>query len=170
MISIALENEGWPGAVDWQALVERAVQAALAETPNAHLEAAERDVEISITLTDDDAVHALNREWRDKDKPTNVLSFPMTQPDEIDQLPPGMEAVLGDIVVASGVCVREAKEKGVSLADHATHLVVHGTLHLLGYDHMSDGEAEEMEAMERRALARLGIADPYADSQFDGAA
>jgi probable rRNA maturation factor len=170
MISIALDNQDWPGPLDWAELVERAVRAALAETPYAPLERADRDVEISITLTDDDAVHALNREWREKDKPTNVLSFPMTGPDEIDQLPPGMEAILGDIVVAHGVCAQEAAEKGITLADHATHLVVHGMLHLLGYDHMNDGEAEEMEALERRAMARLGLADPYADPCNDGAA
>lgn len=162
MISIALDNQGWPGAEDWDALVERAVRAALAETPYAQLESTDRDVEVSITLTDDDAMRTLNQQWREKDKPTNVLSFPMTGPEEIAQLPMGMEALLGDIVVASGVCTQEAAGKGITLADHATHLVVHGMLHLLGYDHMSNGEAEEMEALEQRALKRLGIADPYA--------
>ena len=108
-------------------------------------------------------MQALNAAYRGKDKPTNVLSFPMVQRDLLDGLAntDDGEVLLGDIILAHGVCAREAAEKGVTAAIHATHLVVHGTLHLLGYDHEGDGEAEAMEAIERAALGSLGIADPY---------
>ena len=121
-------------------------------------------VEISVRLTSDDEVHALNRQYRQKDKPTNVLSFPMVQPDLIDTVSQNSddgELLLGDIVLAHGVCAAEAQEKGVTVEEHATHLLVHGTLHLLGYDHLDDDEADAMEEIERQALGQLGIADPY---------
>lgn len=161
MISIALDNQGWGGETDWEALADRAVRAALALSAFAALADDARAIEVSVTLSSDEEVHALNRQWRDKDKPTNVLSFPMTAPDEVATLPLGMEAMLGDIILAQGVCAREAAEKRIPFSDHATHLVVHGTLHLLGYDHMDEQDAEEMEALERRVLANLGISDPY---------
>jgi len=109
-------------------------------------------------------VQTLNRQYRQKDKPTNVLSFPMVQADlldTIDQNSDDGEVLLGDIVLAHGVCAAEAAERAISLEDHATHLIVHGTLHLLGYDHMEDHEAEAMERIETDALAALGLADPY---------
>jgi probable rRNA maturation factor len=107
-------------------------------------------------------VRALNSEWRGKDKPTNVLSFPMLEDDDLrDANVAGPELLLGDIILARGVCETEAAEKGVSVEHHATHLLVHGTLHLLGYDHHDDAEAADMEAREVRALERLGIANPY---------
>jgi probable rRNA maturation factor len=162
VITLALEEQGWGAGVVWPTLVEQALHAALAETTYADLADTKQEIEISVTLGDDANVHALNKQWRGKDAPTNVLSFPMTSPDELDELPEGAEAMLGDIILAQGVCSREATEKNITIADHATHLVVHGMLHLLGYDHMNEGEAEEMEAIEQRALARLGIADPYA--------
>lgn len=114
--------------------------------------------ELSVVFTDDAAVRELNAGWRGKDKPTNVLSFPAfsTSPDA--PLPP----MLGDIVLAAETVAREAALEGKPLANHITHLVVHGLLHLLGYDHETDAEAEEMEALERAALARLAIPDPYA--------
>jgi probable rRNA maturation factor len=119
--------------------------------------------EISVRLTDDDEVQALNRQYRQKDKPTNVLSFPMVQDDLIEGLDNSDdgEVLLGDIILARGVCEREAAEKGVPTAQHATHLIVHGTLHLLGYDHIEDDEADAMEDLERVALATLNIDDPY---------
>jgi probable rRNA maturation factor len=109
-------------------------------------------------------VHALNAAWRGKDKPTNVLSFPMIEPELIEGISVGGEGelLLGDIVLAQGVCAAEAADKEIPVEDHAAHLVVHGTLHLLGYDHeTSDEDAEAMEAAERAALATLGITDPY---------
>jgi len=121
-------------------------------------------VEISIRLTTDAEVQTLNAQYRHKDKPTNVLSFPMVQADlldTIDQNSDDGEVLLGDIVLAHGVCAAEAEERGISLEQHATHLIVHGTLHLLGYDHLEDREAEAMEAIEIDALAALGLADPY---------
>ena len=154
----------WPKADNWHELAEQAVACALEATPYAELAGLEASVEISVRLTSDDEVQALNRQYRGKDKATNVLSFPMVQPD----LLPGLansddgEILLGDIVLAHGVCVAEAEERGVSVEAHATHLIVHGTLHLLGYDHMDDGEAEAMEAMECAIMAGLGLHDPYA--------
>jgi len=145
-------SEEWDSSTDWPALAERAVLSAIAQTRHAAL----ADTEVSVKLTSDDEVRALNGAWRGKDKPTNVLSFPMA--DEPEGAP-----MLGDIVLAHGVCAREAADKHVAIEAHAAHLVVHGTLHLLGYDHeTSDADAARMEEIERRALASLGIADPYA--------
>ena len=154
----------WDSSEDWAAIAERAVRAAVAESEWAALLESRLAAEISVKFTTDEEVHALNAEYRDKDKPTNVLSFPMVDPDLLEALATAGagEALLGDVVLAHGVCTREAAEKGVSVADHAAHLVVHGALHLLGYDHEeSEAEAVAMEAAERRALAALGIADPY---------
>jgi probable rRNA maturation factor len=161
-IEIARE-EPWPAAIDWQALATRAARAAVSRTPHGPLVTKSVCAEISVRLTTDDEVRTLNRDYRQKDKPTNVLSFPMVQPDLLDSLAntDDGEVLLGDIVLAHGVCAAEAAERGISAQDHATHLIVHGVLHLLGYDHMDDTEAEHMEAIERDTLADLGIADPY---------
>ncbi|SBV31705.1 putative rRNA maturation factor [uncultured Sphingopyxis sp.] len=155
----------WPDAVDWDARAAEAAAAALALTPFAALADAAPLVEIAIRLTDDAEVQTLNRDFRGKDKPTNVLSFPQVQDDLLEGLANSDdgEILLGDIVLARETCAREAEEKGVSLADHATHLIVHGMLHLVGYDHMDDPSAAAMEALEVKALASLGIANPYAD-------
>ena len=118
-------------------------------------------MEISVRLTGDDEVRALNAQWRGKDKPTNVLSFPLAEAGEIEATSVEPELMLGDIVLAHGVCATEADEKTVPIADHAAHLLVHGTLHLLGYDHHDDASAADMEGREVRALARLGLGDPY---------
>ena len=173
MIDIAvLREESWPATPDWEALATGAALAALRQTPHGELIGAPAMIEISIRLTDDAAVHALNKAYRGKDRPTNVLSFPMVQADLLDaligedeargEIGENGEVLLGDIVLAEGVCRREAAEKNVPLDHHATHLIVHGTLHLLGYDHIDDAQAEAMEAIEREALASLGISDPYA--------
>ncbi|MBO9375729.1 rRNA maturation RNase YbeY [Sphingomonas histidinilytica] len=165
MIEVAVQAEpDWDDGTDWERLAIEAVTAAMRTTPHAAMLDAAYMAEVSIRLTDDDEVHALNRQYRQKDKPTNVLSFPMVQDDLIEGLDNSDdgEVLLGDIILARGVCVREAVEKGVPAAEHATHLIVHGTLHLLGYDHIEDDEAEAMEDMERAALATLGIDDPYA--------
>ena len=144
MIEIEVEADDWTFALaDVEAVVERAAGAALG--------AVEGDV--VVLLTNDAAVRDLNGRFRDKDRPTNVLSFPA---------PESAAPHLGDIVLAYGVCAAEAETQGKTLADHLSHLVVHGVLHLLGRDHVDDAEAEEMEAEERDVLARIGVADPYA--------
>ncbi len=164
MIQIELSHdEPWPDG-DWQALAERAARAALERTPHGPLLATPALIEISVRLTSDEEVRALNHQYRQKDRPTNVLSFPMVQPDLIDTISQNSddgEVLLGDIVLAHGVCTAEAAERGIPVEAHATHLMVHGVLHLLGYDHMTDDEAEAMEEIERQALHGLGIADPY---------
>ena len=153
-IDVMVEAGGWADEAVLRALVERAVPAAFAE---AEIEGGE-GVELSLVFTDDEAIQKLNAEWRDKDKPTNVLSFPAFPVEPGDPLPP----MLGDIVLAYETVVREAELEQKPLENHITHLIIHGLLHLLGYDHETDEEAEEMEALERRALARLAIPDPYA--------
>ncbi|PZU08197.1 rRNA maturation RNase YbeY [Sphingomonas sp.] len=156
-------EEPWPEA-DWEALASRAVAAALATSPYAGIARARYTAEVSVLFTSDEEVRTLNREYRQKDKPTNVLSFPMVQADMIEGLTNSDdgEVLLGDIVLAYGVTAAEAAEKHASIADHATHLIVHGLLHLLGYDHeQGEAEADHMEELERAALATLGIADPY---------
>ena len=119
----------------------------------------------SVLFTTDDEVHTLNREWRERDKPTNVLSFPMLTREELVELAgEGPPAMLGDIALAHETCAREAEEKGIALEHHAAHLVIHGLLHLAGHDHVqTDAQAEAMEALEITALAKLGIPDPYGD-------
>jgi probable rRNA maturation factor len=156
----------WDSSSDWDALAQRAAKAAIAESAFPQLGSTDRAVELSVRLTSDAEVHSLNAQWRGKDKPTNVLSFPMAEPDEIENAAlDGPELMLGDIVMAHGVCAAEAMEKNITIDQHATHLLVHGTLHLLGHDHMDDDSAVDMEGRETRALARLGIADPYAGDQ-----
>ena len=164
MIQVELSREApWPDG-DWDALATRAVRAATEATPHGELATSPAAIEISVRLTSDDEVRQLNAQYRGKDKPTNVLSFPMIQPDLLDTVTQNSddgEVLLGDIVLAHGVCAVEAAEKGIGIADHLTHLIVHGTLHLLGYDHQADDEAEGMEALECAVLAGLGIVDPY---------
>jgi probable rRNA maturation factor len=162
-LEIALEaDEEWDSSISWEPLVRKAVDAALAQSEFPDLARSGRPVELSVRLTGDDQVRTLNAHWRGKDKPTNVLSFPMAEAYELnDESFAAKELLLGDIVVANGVCRREAADKGVSVADHASHLIVHGTLHLLGYDHESDADAADMEAREIRALQTLGITNPY---------
>ncbi|MFN4112907.1 MAG: rRNA maturation RNase YbeY [Sphingomonadaceae bacterium] len=161
-MQLDIDIEDWP-AGDWDALAERAAAAASEVEPalaNARLEA-------SLLFTNDAEVHALNREWRGRDRPTNVLSFPMLEQEELDHLgPDGPPVMLGDIALAFETCAREAAEKNVPLEHHAAHLIVHGLLHLAGHDHVdSDTQAEAMEALEVKALAFLGIADPYGPSE-----
>ena len=159
----ALPEAPWPEA-DWEALAARAAEVALSKSPFGEWATSPTMIEIAVRFTSDDEVRVLNRDYRQKDKPTNVLSFPMIQPDLLESVTANSddgEVILGDIVLAHGVCEREAAERGISTADHAAHLIVHGTLHLLGYDHQGDAEAEAMEDMERAALAELGLHDPY---------
>jgi len=146
-------SEDWDSRIDWAALARSAVHAGIAASRHAGL----CDSEVSVKFTSDDEVRALNARWRGKDKATNVLSFPMADEGEL-----ASAQLLGDIVLAHGICAAEATAKAVTIEAHAAHLVVHGALHLLGYDHeRGEDEAEAMEAVERRALAAIGVADPY---------
>ena len=157
-MQLDIDLEAWP-AGGWEALAEQAAEAVQQVEP---LLAHHRLI-ASVLFTSDDEVHDLNREWRGRDKPTNVLSFPMLGRDELAALnADGPPEMLGDIALAHGVCAREAAEKGLALEAHAAHLLVHGFLHLAGHDHVtSDAEADAMEALEIRALATMGIANPY---------
>ena len=147
MTDIEVEDEAWTAALpDAPALVLEAADATLAS------EGAVGEG-VTLLLTDDQTIKDLNRRFRQQDRPTNVLSFPAPQ---------NPERFLGDIALAYGVCAREAAEQGKPLAHHLQHLVAHGVLHLLGYDHASDAQADEMEGLERAVLAGLGIPDPYA--------
>ncbi|MDR6658174.1 rRNA maturation RNase YbeY [Tardiphaga sp. 1201_B9_N1_1] len=148
----------WSAEADADAVIHRAIEAAAAmvDTDTA-------DAELAIMLTDDAGIRTLNQNWRGIDKPTNVLSFPALQPPEGADEPDDMPRMLGDIAIAYETTRREADEEEKSFANHLSHLAIHGFLHLVGYDHEKDDEAEEMEALEREILATLGIPDPYAD-------
>lgn len=161
-MNLDIDIEEWP-AGDWEALAGDVAEVAAAVAP----ELGNLRLSVSVLFTSDEEVHTLNREWRGRDKPTNVLSFPMLERADLLALAPdGPPEMLGDIALAHGTCAREAAEKGVSLANHAAHLIVHGLLHLAGYDHeISTEDAENMEALEIKALAQLGIADPYGDRE-----
>ena len=154
---------GWHDEQAWADLARRAVRAGLMVSPFADLIDKQLSVEVAVKLSDDAEVQGLNASYRSKDKATNVLSFPMVQPDLLQSLENSDdgEALLGDIILAIETCTREAADKGISLQEHATHLIAHGTLHLLGYDHQNDADAERMEELEVKALATLGLANPY---------
>ena len=151
----------WPSPPDWEELAVRAANALVQVTP----ELANSRLSASLLFAGDGDVHALNREWRGKDKPTNVLSFPMLERADLLALAPeGPPELLGDLALAFETCAREAADKGVTLEHHAAHLIIHGLLHLAGYDHETGpAEARAMETLEIKALAQLGIADPYGD-------
>lgn len=153
-IAVAVEAGDWPGEGELEALAHRVTAAAVADLGLAVPDGCE----LGVTFTDDAAIRALNAEWRGKDKPTNVLSFPAFSVSVGAPLPP----MLGDIVLAHETVAREAREEEKPFGDHLAHLVLHGFLHLVGYDHETDMEAEQMEAAERRILAGLAIPDPYA--------
>ena len=149
MIEIAIKDRAWTRALpNARALTGRAARACLARFALGG--------GVSILLASDQAVGELNHRFRSKAGPTNVLAFPATG---------NCGGGLGDIALAFGVCVREAAEQGKPLADHMQHLVIHGALHLIGYDHQTRGEAETMEMIERQILAGLGLGDPYADGE-----
>jgi probable rRNA maturation factor len=159
-ITISLSCAAWLAACpEAETRVVRAARAALADGPP---RMAGRPVLLGIVLTDDAEQRELNRTWRGKDSPTNVLSFAVGGPD--DPAPPGAPLLLGDVVLAFETVAREAAACGKPLADHLSHLVVHGVLHLLGFDHESDAEAAIMEAREHAILAALGVPAPCADT------
>ncbi|HXI06505.1 MAG: rRNA maturation RNase YbeY [Bradyrhizobium sp.] len=141
-----------PGA---DAVIHRAIAAA-AEIADCDTD----DAELAVMLTDDSGIRTLNSNWRGIDKPTNVLSFPALQP--TGDIPDDMPRMLGDIAIAYETTRREADEESKPFDHHLSHLAVHGFLHLIGYDHENDDDAEAMEALERDILAQLGIPDPYA--------
>lgn len=155
----------WAPLAAWEDAANGAVRAAFRGAGVAGL--LENDaplVGVSLRLSDAAELRTLNASWRGKDRPTNILSFPMLERDAARALTDGLPAtgfLLGDMVVAEEVLLAESAEKGVPVAHHFCHLIVHGTLHLLGYDHIIDSDAEEMETLERRILAGMGIPDPY---------
>lgn len=157
-------GEEWDSRIDWEELAERAVLTAVASSGHATFTNSGLAVEVSVKFTDDAEVKALNATYRNKAMATNVLSFPMIEAGLLHSIANADtgEVLLGDVVLAHGICVAEAADKGVPVENHAAHLVVHGTLHLLGYDHETgDEDAEAMEEVERHALAAIGIDDPY---------
>jgi probable rRNA maturation factor len=143
VVEVSIASPLW-NTIDGETVVRRAVAAAAPPETD--------DGELSVVLTDDAAIKSLNAQWRNKDEPTNVLSFPA---------PANTGGILGDIVIAYETTAREASQEQKPLADHLSHLTVHGFLHLLGYDHESDADADVMERLERDILARLGVPDPY---------
>jgi probable rRNA maturation factor len=155
-VAVVRHAETWRTARVTDAMLARAARAGVAAAAPAR----PGTCEVSILLTDDAEMRALNRTWRGKDAATNVLSFPASNTLACDSSEPRL---LGDVALGYETTVKEAQAMGTALSDHVAHLVVHGVLHLLGFDHMEEGEAEKMETLERRALASLGIADPYAE-------
>jgi probable rRNA maturation factor len=162
IIEVIVAADCWQDQPDAEAVVQRAIAAA-AQISGADV----GDAEIAVMLTDDAGIRTLNNNWRGFDKPTNVLSFPALQPTgpAHDDDPPRM---LGDIAIAYQTMRREADDEQKPFEHHLSHLTVHGFLHLIGYDHETDDEAEEMEALETEILAQLGIPDPYADRERMG--
>jgi probable rRNA maturation factor len=168
MLEVDLSVEPvWDALEDWQTLSDRAVSAAIAVAPYAVLTEGNLNISVSVRFAGNAEVQKLNREYREKDAPTNVLSFPMMEGHEFDALAntdadtQGSETLLGDIILAHETCAAEALEKAIPLPQHVTHLIVHGTLHLLGYDHIDEHEGDMMEALEVKALASLGLCNPY---------
>jgi probable rRNA maturation factor len=155
VVEVVVESDAWQALPEAGAVVRRAI--ACAATPT--LMAKHRGAEVAVLLCDDGAIAELNARWRGQVRPTNVLSFPAPPSPRVAL---GGSVPLGDIAVAYETVAREADEQAKPVADHLSHLVVHGFLHLLGYDHQVDGEAEQMERLEREILAQIGIADPYA--------
>jgi probable rRNA maturation factor len=150
-IDVIVEAPAWDEAPEADATVRRALTEAATAIGTDF-----RNHTLAVLLTDDAAIRRLNAQWRGIDKPTNVLSFPPAP-----QLAAEGAKSLGDVAIAYEVTAREARQEGKSFANHLSHLAVHGFLHLLGYDHESDAQAETMEQLERAILARLGVPDPY---------
>ena len=164
MIEIDLDiTPQWINDNDWLSLSEQSIDEAIKLSDYNFLNAIDNEVSISVSLSDNETVHALNKQYRDKDKPTNILSFPMIEPAELDGLAdhPIPEILLGDMILSYEICTAEAKAKHISLAHHYQHLIVHGILHLLGYNHIKDDEADIMQSVEILALKNMGIENPY---------
>lgn len=147
-LQIACDNKNLPKEIEFQQWLDSVL---LDKTINTQ----EKQFEVTIRIVDENESQTLNHQYRHKNKPTNVLSFPF-------EVPEGIELnLLGDLVICAHIVEREAQEQGKSLNEHWAHMVIHGCLHLLGFDHISDSEAEEMEAIEIKILANVGISDPY---------
>jgi len=159
MTEVLVVADCWQNAPDAEAVIQRAIAAA-----SQNVDADVGDAELAIMLTDDSGIRTLNSNWRGIDKPTNVLSFPALQP-VAPQKPGDAPRMLGDIAIAYETVRREADDEGKPFDHHLSHLAVHGFLHLVGFDHENDGDAEAMEALETEILAQLGISDPYADRE-----
>ena len=159
MTEVLVVADGWQSEPDAEAVIHRAIAAA-AEIARADV----GDAELAIMLTDDAGIRTLNQNWRGIDKPTNVLSFPALQPSG-PHGPDDAPRMLGDIAIAFETTRREADEEQKPFDHHLSHLAVHGFLHLIGYDHENDSDAEAMESLETEILAQLGIPDPYADRE-----
>lgn len=159
---VLIVADGWRAEPDAESIILRAV-AATAD----HVNTGIGDCELAVMLTDDSGIRTLNQNWRGIDKPTNVLSFPALPPTGARK-PGDPPRMLGDIAIAYETVRREADEEGKAFDHHLAHLTVHGYLHLVGYDHENDADAEEMESLERDILAHLGIADPYAGQDREG--
>jgi probable rRNA maturation factor len=157
-VEISAPSPLWRGLARARAIARETFAACVAETGFEQAAGSE----VSLRLTDDAEVRQLNARWRGINEPTNVLSFSPGPAARVNDA-----QTLGDIALAYETLAREAEESGAPLADHYRHLVAHGFLHLIGYDHQTDGEAERMEELERRILARLGVADPYANGAVD---
>ncbi len=153
-IDTLIEAGDWESEEVLEAIAQEAITAAFATSDLSVID----NTEVSLVFTDDVHIQELNKMWRQKDKPTNVLSFPGDDSEE-----PPFGPLLGDIIIAKETVKREAEELGIPFKHHIIHLIVHGTLHLFGYDHQIEEEAEEMEAEERLILASLQIPDPYKD-------
>jgi probable rRNA maturation factor len=156
---VVRHSSAWNDSAVSDATLELAAHAAFTQA----LPAKPSPYEATILLTDDAEMRTLNRTWRGKDEPTTVLSFPAGDT-------PGEDGALGDVAIAYETAKAEADQAGIPLSDHVSHLVVHGVLHLLGFDHLDDAEADKMEDLEREALASLGIADPYGHGDEAGLA
>ena len=157
-VEVVRKSAAWRGLANAETIVRDAIAAAAALCDTVPI-----DCEVAVILTDDDAIQALNKRWRGIDKPTNVLSFPALQPTA--SAPPDAPRMLGDIAIAYQTTRREADEGQMPFDHHLSHLAVHGFLHLIGYDHETDDDAEAMENLEREILAQLGIPDPYSDRE-----
>jgi probable rRNA maturation factor len=158
-VEILIESEAWKMLPEAEAVARRAIAIAATSKP----EIRRSNCEVCLLLCDDKTIAGLNERWRGQNKPTNVLSFPSPPAQNMA----GQKTQLGDIAIAYETLVREAAANGTAVPGHLSHLVVHGFLHLLGYDHHMDDEAERMERLERDILARIGVADPYAACDAD---
>jgi probable rRNA maturation factor len=159
MTEVLVVADCWQNEPDAESVIQRAVATA-AEQVDADV----GDAELAVMLTDDAGIRTLNNNWRGMDKPTNVLSFPALQP-EGARKPGDAPRMLGDIAIAYETTKREADTEGKPFPHHLSHLAIHGFLHLIGYDHENDADADEMESLETEILGQLGIPDPYADRE-----